>query len=168
MTSTADTTSAASTGAAGAVASAERAYRSLNLPVLPRSVTDLIVKIAPWLALVGGILMLLVTVPGTLLLLALSPVAAMGGGALGYVATILDLVISAVAAVMSILAFVPLRARKLGGWTLMFWSSVLYAVSGLLPLSFGGLIGALLGLAISLYLLFQIKPYYDGTITDPV
>jgi len=156
------------TQSAGAVASAEAAYRNLNLPSLPRSITDLIVKFAPWLALIGGILLLLVTVPGTLLLLAFSPLAAIGGGGLGYVGVIFDLVISAIGAVMSILAFAGLRGRKLSGWTLLFWSSILYFVAGLLPFSLGGLIGALLGAAIGLYLLFQVKPYYDGTITDPV
>ena len=155
-------------GAAGAIASAEAAYRGLNLPTLPRSVTDLLVKVGPWLALIGGILLLLVTVPGTLLLLLFSPLAAMGGGGLGYVGLILDLVISAIGAVMSILAFGGLRGRKLGGWALLFWASILYFVAGLFPFSIGGVIGALLGAAISLYVLFQVKPYYDGTITDPV
>ena len=156
------------TQSAGAIASAEAAYRGLNLPSLPRSISDILVKFGPWLSLIGGILMLLVTVPGTLFLLALSPLAAMGGGSLGYVGLILDLIISAVGAVMSILAFRGLRARTLGGWTLLFWATILYAVAGLLPLSISGIIGAVLSAAIGLYILFQVKPYYDGTITDPV
>ena len=143
---------------------AEENYKKLNLPALPSSVRELLATFAPWLSLLGGALGLLVFVPGTLVLLFLSPLAGLAGGGLGYVATLIHLVLSIVGAVVSLLSFNGLRRRSLSGWTLAFWATVIYLVAGLLPLSIGGVIGALFGGAVGLYLLFQIKPYYDGSL----
>lgn len=156
------------TQSTSAVATVENAYNQLNLPPLPASIKELVVNFAPWLAVLGGALGLLVFVPGTLILLFLSPLAAVGGGGLGYVMTIMNLILSIVGAVLSLMAFSGLRNRSLRGWTLLFWASMVYLVAGLLPISFGGLLGVIIGGAIALYLLFQIKPYYDGTVVAPV
>jgi hypothetical protein len=45
---------------------------------------------------------------------------------------------------------------------------VLYIIAALLPLSIGSLFSAIIGGAIGLYLLFQVKPYYDGRKVVPV
>jgi hypothetical protein len=142
----------------------EDAYNKLNLPSLPPAIKELLVTFAPWLSLLSGALGLLVFVPGALLLLVLSPVAGLGGAGLGYVMTIIHLVLSVVGAVLSLMAFRGLRKRSLGGWTMLFWATAVYLVAGLLPLSIGGLISTIIGGALALYLLFQTKPYYDGTI----
>jgi hypothetical protein len=154
--------------ASNLVLTAEENYKKLNLPSLPSSVRELLATFAPWLALLGGVLGLLVFVPATLVLLVFSPLAGLAGGGLGYVATVIHLLLSIAGAVVSLLAFSGLRGRSLGGWTMAFWATVIYLVAGLLPLSFGSIIGALFGGAVGLYLLFQIKPYYDGTgVTEP-
>jgi hypothetical protein len=152
----------------GLVATAEEQYKKLNLPSLPDSVRELFVTFAPWLALLGGILGLLVFIPGVLLLLTLSPLAGAGGAGIGYVLSIIHLILSAAGAVISLMAFSGLRKHTLRGWTLLFWAAAVYFVAGLLPISISGIIGAVLGVAISLYVLFQIKPYYDGTRSIPV
>jgi hypothetical protein len=147
----------------GLVATTEEQYKKLNLPALPDSIRELLVTFAPWLSLLGGILGLITFIPGVLVLLALAPVAGVGGAGLGFIFTVIHLILSAVGSVISLMAFGGLRKRTLPGWTLLFWASVVSIVAGLLPLSVGSLIGTVFGAAISLYLLFQIKPYYDGT-----
>src|SRR4051812_9093131 len=96
----------------GLMATAEETYNRVNPPPLPASLKELLVTFAPWLALLGGVVGLLVFIPGMLFLLVLSPMAAMAGGGLDYVGNILHLILSAVGAVMSILAFSGLRARS--------------------------------------------------------
>jgi len=152
----------------GLVATAEETYNRVNPPSLPAALKELLVTFAPWLSLLGGALGLLVFIPGVLLLLVLSPVAAAGGAGLDYVGTILHLILSAAGAVMSILAFSGLRQRTLAGWTMAFWATAAYLVAGFVPIGIGSIIGALIGGAIGLYVLFQVKPYYDGTIVEPV
>ena len=151
----------------GLVATAEETYNRINPPSLPAALKELLVTFAPWLSLLGGALGLIVFIPGMLLLLVFSPVAAVGGGGLDYVGTMIHLVLSAAGAVMSVLAFAGLRRRSLAGWTMAFWATAVYLVAGLLPIGVGSIIGALIGGAIGLYVLFQIKPYYDGTIIAP-
>jgi hypothetical protein len=151
----------------GLMASAEETYNRVNPPALPASIKELLVTFAPWLALLGGVIGLMVFVPGVLVLLVLSPVAGIAGGGIGYVGTIVHLILSAVGAVMSLMSFNGLRARSFGGWTMAFWATTVYLVAGLLPLGIGSLIGTIIGGAISMYLLFQTKPYYDGTIAPP-
>jgi hypothetical protein len=151
----------------GLIETAEAQYNRLQLPSLPVSIRELLVTFAPWLSLLGGVLGLLVFIPGAFVLLVVSPLAGIGGAGLGYVALIIHLLFSAAGAVVSLLAFNGLRKRSMGGWTLMFWATAIYLVAGLLPLSIGAIINTLIGGAVALYLLFQTKPYYDGTIVEP-
>ena len=151
----------------GLVATAEETYNRVNPPSLPASIKELLVTFAPWLAILGGVLGLLVFIPGALLLLALSPLAGLAGGGLGYVGTILNLILSVVGAVLSVMSFSGLRKRSYSGWTMSFWATAVYLVAGLFPLSIGSVLGMLIGGAIGLYVLFQIKPYYDGTLPAP-
>jgi hypothetical protein len=156
------------TQSTGLVATAEETYNRINPPSLPASAKELLVTFAPWLAVLGGALGLLVFIPGMLVLLVLSPLAGLAGGGLGYVATIIHLILSAVGAVLSLMAFGGLRRRSLSGWTKSFWATAVYLIAGLLPLSLGAIFGTVIGGAISLYILFQLKPYYDGSIAGPV
>jgi hypothetical protein len=148
----------------GLIETAEATYNKLDLPALPASIKELLVTFAPWLSLLGGILGLLVFIPGAFVLLVISPLAGLAGGGLGYIATIIHMILSAVGAVVSLMAFGGLRKRDLRGWTLMFWATAIYLVAGLLPLGIGAIISTLIGGAVALYLLFQTKPYYDGTL----
>jgi hypothetical protein len=148
----------------GLVATAQETYERINPPSLPAALKELLVTFAPWLALLGGVIGLMVFVPGVLLLLVLSPFAGAAGGGLDYVSTIIHLILSAVGAVMSLMAFSGLRNRTLGGWTMAFWATAAYVVAGLVPIGIGSLIGTIISGAIGLYVLFQTKPYYDGTV----
>jgi hypothetical protein len=67
-----------------------------------------------------------------------------------------------ITAVVSVLAFQATKERKYEGWLLLFWITVLSVISNILSLIFlgYGILGILLSLAISLYFLFEMEPFY--------
>ena len=126
-----------------------------QLPPLPANAVSAIFKITPWLALIFGILGVLGAISAFSLFSVLTPFAMMGGAnnwGLGIVASIGWLVSS----IMMLLAFPGLKAGKMGGWNLLFWSELVNIVTSIIGISIGSVIGA----AIALYLLYQIKPKY--------
>lgn len=78
-----------------------------------------------------------------------------------------------VSALMLLLAYPGLKERKKAGWNWMFYGALLNAVYGVAALFFdkyygGGfsrLFGAVVGTAISLWILFQIRDHYTGVAT---
>jgi hypothetical protein len=73
-------------------------------------------------------------------------------------------------ALLYIAAFPALRARKKSGWNLLFYAMLVNVVYGVVMLfaDYGGvgtLIGSLIGSAVGLYLLFQIRGSYSGAAT---
>lgn len=122
-----------------------------KLPKLPKSVTDILVTIAPWLALVFGIL----GVIGGLSSVGLSPVALFGGIS-NSVTVLVAGVLAIISSVLMLMAFPKLRKRVYKGWELLFWSEVVSTVSVVLSLTAATVLFILIGF----YLLFQIKSYY--------
>jgi len=131
-----------------------------TLPALPKGLVEFLVKIAPYLALLSAVVTIvfgpLFGLLGTLAsILSVSPVY--------MIWVILTLVVMIAEAILWILAYKPLQARAMQGWIYMFWASALSAVDGALGIlngDLGSLIGALIGLAISFYILFQMRPFY--------
>jgi hypothetical protein len=128
-------------------------------PSLPKSWKSGLVTITPWIAIIFGILGIVSGGSGLLTLTAASPFAAMAGASMmnelggGVVASVILLISS----VLLLAAFPGTKARKMGGWNLLFWSEVVSLVGSLIGFSFvSGIIGALIGF----YLLFQIRPFY--------
>lgn len=131
-----------------------------KVPALPKGVNDFIVSIAPWLALIFGVLAILSGVAAFGFLSAFSGLA-MAAGVGGYALTaILASVVLLAQGVIDLLAFSPLKARKQRGWDLMFLGVVLSVVSSVVSLHVGSVIGGLIGGAISYYFLYQVKSYY--------
>ena len=122
-----------------------------KLPRLPKSATDVLVNIAPWLALVFGIL----GVIGGLSAIGISPLALFGGVNASFVVLATG-VAAIVSSVLMLMAFPKLKKRAYKGWELLFWSEVISAISAVLSISVGSVFGVLIGF----YLLFQIKSYY--------
>ncbi len=127
-----------------------------KFPAFPESLIDILVTIAPWLAVIGGILGLL----GLLSLLGLDAafVGTLGVGAYGsswrfYV----SIIGGAIAAVLYIMAFTPLRSQKKRGWDLMYYAFLLNLLVNLLTFSIFGLI---LSFLIGGWILFQVRPKY--------
>lgn len=126
-----------------------------------------IVRYAPWVVLVVFILSL----PAVLAIIGLSAFvgvfAPLGGVgfALTYWIAVLALIVQEV---LLIASFPGLKNRTISGWNLTFYASLFSLAHGVIdwlsnPLfNFGSLIGAVIGAAISWYILFQIREYYTG------
>lgn len=79
----------------------------------------------------------------------------------------LGLIVLAVQAVLYLMAFPATRARQKRGWDLMFYALLVNLVYGIVTIftDYGGIgnfIGSLIGTAIGLWLLFQIRGKYMG------
>jgi hypothetical protein len=79
----------------------------------------------------------------------------------------LSLAVLAAQAILYILAFPALKARKKSGWNLLFYAALVNVAYGLVVLftdygGFGSFIGSLIGTAIGLYFLFQVRSHYLG------
>jgi hypothetical protein len=125
-------------------------------PALPENAKEFLVKAAPYLSILGVVMSL----PAIFAVLGLgaiaAPFAALGGVSAfaGLSFSIIFLIINVVLMVMAIPG---LFKRSMGAWRLMFYSTLVSAVSSLVSFSLGGLI---IGTAIGFYFLFQLKSYY--------
>jgi len=129
-------------------------------PALPKNATDVLVSIAPWLALVFGVLAILAGVGGLGLFTAFSPLAYMYAG-VGYTAFLLVASVIGIAeGALMVLAFMPLKKRAIRGWNLLVWGEGLAIISSIVSLRVGDVIWAIVGAAIAFYVLFQVKSYY--------
>ncbi len=125
-----------------------------SLPAFPEEVKELLVKIAPYLAIVGVIF---------------------GGIAIlfGGIATILTLfsgvgiwlglsmIFLIVVVALEGLSIPGLMNRKRQGWKFSYYAVLVSAVSSLLSLSIGGIISAALTIFIGMWILFQIREKYS-------
>jgi len=116
---------------------------------LPDSLKEIIVKFGPWIA----VILLVLSLPALLVVLGVSTAFmpyAIGFGILWALAFCLHLVLMG-------LALPGLFARKMSGWTLMFYAQVVSIVASLLSHAF---IGAIIFGLISFYILFQVRSKY--------
>lgn len=133
-----------------------------NLPHLPANVIEILVKLAPWLALLGGILGLiagpLIGILGSLgSLFTLSPYL--------MVMTIVSAGVTIIGSILLLMAFNPLKERAMRGWILLFWAEMLSVVDivfSVIQGRTGTLFGGILGLVIGFYILFEIRNSYRG------
>ncbi|MBI4037991.1 hypothetical protein HY382_03030 [Candidatus Curtissbacteria bacterium] len=126
-----------------------------KLPPLPANAVATLFKITPWLAIIFGILGLIGALAAFGIFTVFAPFAIVGrysNYGLGLISTIG----LAVSSLMMIVAFPSLKAGKMAGWNLLFWSEIISIGSSLLSISVGTILGAVIGL----YILFQIKPKY--------
>ena len=136
------------------VVSVENVYK--KLPSLPKGVTDFIVAVTPWLAIIFGILGVLGSLAAFGLSTVASPFVAIGGGVGMATSLIIASIIGLIESVMMIVAFPSLLKRKEFGWVLLFWIQVLAVVAAVINLSIWSVILSL----IWFYFVFQVKPYY--------
>lgn len=124
-------------------------------PKLPENVINFIVKANPYLIIISLILTLPIIMFAFGLGALISPLAFlnMGYGVHFSLSTIFTLVIL----VLNIMAIPGLFKRLKSAWNLMFYASLVQALSYLLSFSLGSLI---IGTAISWYFLFQIRKQY--------
>jgi hypothetical protein len=131
-------------------------YLVKKAPAIPANIKEAIVKFAPWLTLIALILSLPLVLAAFGLGAVALPFSYMAGIGFGLNYT-LAMVVLAVSLVLQALALPGLFKRQLTAWRLIFYATLVSAVSNLLQFNLAGLlIGTLLGW----YLLFQVKSYY--------
>ncbi len=133
-----------------------------SLPSLPKNFMDFLVGIAPWLALIGGILQIYsgirnLTNPTENLQL-LEELIQVDSNYF-VISGILMLIMG----VLLLMAYKPLKNRHHTGWMLFFWATVVGIIHNFVSIFYtpASVIGLLLGAAIGLYLVNQFAPYYQ-------
>lgn len=152
-----------------------------NAPKIPENGRKAMVEWMPWIALVFGVL----GVWSTYQLWRLSDRAndltrglnelsrAFGGSSVAPELSLffwIAVIFSGLSAVMLLLAYPGLKDRKKAGWNWLFYGALLNVVYGVVSLfvdnyyggGVGRLIGSLIGAAIGMWLLFQIRSHYKA------
>lgn len=125
-------------------------------PALPQNAREILVRFAPVIALIFGILSIIIGISGFGLMTAFLPFAFLGGAS-GYGSGYIAAIVLLVTGVMMLAAYPGLKSRKISGWNLLFWVEIINLVYNLVILN---ILGAIVGALISFYLLFQVKSYY--------
>ena len=136
-------------------------YLGKKAPQLPESGKEILVKIAPYLALIGVI----IGIPAVLAILGmgafLAPIGIVGGIASGQplwgFSFILNIIFLIVNLVLEALAIPGLFKRAKSGWQYLYYAALIGAVYNLITFNIGGLI---IGGLLSMYLLFQVRSFY--------
>ncbi|PIQ78475.1 chromate transporter [Candidatus Peregrinibacteria bacterium CG11_big_fil_rev_8_21_14_0_20_46_8] len=125
---------------------------------LPGGLKQFIVKVAPWLNLLFIITLLPVVLFALGLGAILSPFLLFGDAAYHAGAGLFTLIFAAGSIVLQAIAVPGLFKRNAQGWNFLYYATLLMAVADIVYFSITGLIGVL----ISLYILFQVKSLYAG------
>ena len=131
-------------------------YFGQKAPQLPANVKEFIVKISPYLAILGLIIFGLSLIPMLTFVFGLGALAAYAA----YVPmtnVYLSLVVLIIVELMYLIAVPGLFKRAKSAWNLMFYAQIVVAISSLIGLN---ILGAIIGLIIGFYFLFQVKSYY--------
>lgn len=131
-------------------------YLVKKAPALPGNIKDILVKIAPYLAILG----LVLSLPALLSLFGLGaislPFAAYTHVRVGF-SYLISLAVLFVNLFLMAKAIPGLFAKTVPGWRFMFYASLVNALHSLLRFDLGSLV---IGSLISFYFLFQVKSYY--------
>lgn len=140
----------------------ERAFD--KLPEFPDGLIDFIVRLIPFLAILGLIASGLQVFMSIRLLFQVLGRPALSPGELFSLYLVLRIALQLLGAYILYRAVRPLLNRQLLGWILLFWNEIINAGNFLLELIFGsGGSGFSLfaSIIIALYILFEIKPRYS-------
>lgn len=135
-------------------------YLVKKAPALPKNWKEFIVKISPWLVIVGAVLAAWALI-GLFTAMSNLNAAAPYAAAMSQITIgpqfYISIALSIAVIVLELLALPGLFARTKKGWNLVFYASLVSAVSSLISMNIGSLI---IGTLLSLYILFQIREYY--------
>jgi hypothetical protein len=143
-------------------------YLAKKAPQLPVGVKEFLVKIFPYLSLLGVILSTIFVIIGVVAALGLGALSvtlgALNGSGLNTGAGFfISALFSIAQLVLSIMALPGLFAKKVKGWTYSYYGIYLSAagslVSAVLFRSFD-IVSPIIGFAIGAYFLFQLRKYY--------
>lgn len=120
---------------------------------IPDGVREFLVKYGPWIMVV----FMALSLPAILFALGLGTFAMPFGG-VGYAAGFGIAAIGMIATfALNALALPGLFARKMSGWTLLFYGELVSIATSVLQ---GAIISAIIGGLIGLYILFQVRGLY--------
>jgi hypothetical protein len=130
-----------------------------KLPAFPENIKDILVQIAPWLALLGAIIGALsfVTVLGAGSFVSFITI---GTGAYGGSSWAMWVGLLSLAAVtyFCAMSFKPLQNKERKGWNNMYWLSLISFAMNILS---GEIISAVIGAFIGFWILFQVRSRYN-------
>mgnify|MGYP001577338560 CR=1 FL=1 len=130
-------------------------YLVKKAPTLPVQVKSFLVLVAPWLIIIS----ILMALPAVLLLLGINSF--LPGlfyyQAVGTANFTLVLIIETLALVFNVLALPGLFKKIVSGWNWVYYSVLVQTLASLLS---ANLVGGIIGLIISMYILFQVRNYY--------
>ncbi len=124
---------------------------------LPQGVVDVLVKFAPIASIILGVLAAFGALAVFGLSSLLGPFVLLGGGAGALGNAFLSAIFLGIIAVMYFMAYPGLKARKMSGWTLMFYIETLYILSDLVNVRIAS---AVLSAVVGYYFLFQVRSAY--------
>ncbi len=138
-------------------------YLRIKSPVqLPEKAREWIVKYGPWISLVLLIISGLVLIPLLIIALGMTavtlPFAALAGATATTMWGWVHIALSLVVIVMEAIAIPALLKRKLSGWKMIYYASLLSFVSSVLGMAW---VSAIVGLIIGMFILFQIRSKYQ-------
>jgi len=122
---------------------------------LPDNAKEWLVQYGPWITIV----LLVLTLPALLFILGIGAVLipfAGPGYASGFGFAAIGVIVHTV---LTVMALPGLFARKMSGWTLLFYARLVSIVANLLA---GAIVSAVVVGVISLYILFQVRPLYKA------
>ncbi len=136
-------------------------YLREKAPSLPKDWKEFLVKISPYLAILGVIVLAPTVLAAFGLGTFVVPFGTMGGMMTGRpflgLSYLIGVLFAAAQLVFIALAVSPLFKRAKKGWQYLYYAALLGGVSSLIRFYLGGLI---IGTGLSLYFLFQVKEYY--------
>lgn len=134
-------------------------YFGKKAPALPHNIKEIIVKIAPYLAILGVI----ISLPAIFLLLGLGSLATVVAplGSASSVAQVptmwIGILLLIPSVVLEAMAIPGLFSRKATAWRYLYWAQLISVLAAILQLN---IVAAILTAVIGFYLLFQVKSFY--------
>jgi hypothetical protein len=129
-----------------------------DLPHLPKKWIETIVKVLPYLALIGGIFSIISALQN-IFIFNRTQSWIMQWAQISRTYYYVSGVFIALMGVLYLMAFKPLKNKEYEGWLLIFLSAILSLAQSLVMLVFGwgGIFGLLVSTAISFYLVYEIR-----------
>ena len=140
-------------------------YFGKKAPQLPHGFKEFLVKIAPYIVIIGLIFFAFALIPMIFITFGASTFMGMMGTygryAMGPTGMGISFVIFLAIEILYLMAVRGLFKRSMKSWTLVFYACLLGGLDNLLH---GNVIGLIIGLLIGFYFLFQLRPLYNGVV----
>lgn len=132
-----------------------------ELPHLPKKWIETIVKILPYLVLIGGIFSIISALQN-IFVFNRTQSWIMQWAQINRAYYYVSGIFTALMGLLYLVAYKPLKNKSYDGWLLLFLVAILSVIQSvvLLILGWGGIFGLLISAAIGFYLLYEIRPEF--------